>query len=304
MFNAYLTATKYSLLEQARNRFAIGLLLIFTPLWFFMIGQLIPSATVAFKLMGTGALLQVNGHALTVLTAGFNALTLIIGFTMFHSTLKGARFDHRLTLSGYQQPTLMLAKVTALVVVAIAISLYSALVLLAFWRPTEFGLVWLGYFCSALTYGALGLLLGTLINSELAGFFIVIMVSLMDTFLQAPVENPVANKSWLAAFPTYGSMQVAVSGGFTHTVAWSSIGVSLLWFIGFTLLGMLIFWLRTRAWNARGRVAGRVQPQLRAARGKLDVDYDVDYQEEKRPLASVGASVWAGRSPADQRTRP
>jgi hypothetical protein len=265
MANAYLTATKYSLLEQARNRFAFGLLLIFTPIWFLLIGDLIPSATVAFKLMGTGALLQVNGHNLTVLTAGFNALTLIIGFTLFHSTLKGARFDRRLTLSGYRQPTLMLAKVTALVVVAIVVSLYSALVLLAFWRPTEFALVWLGYFCSALMYGALGLLLGTLVKSELAGFFIVIMVSLMDTFLQAPVENPVANKGWLAAFPTYGPMQVAVSGGFTHTVAWSSIGVSLLWFVGFILLGLLAFWLRTRAWNARGRVAGAATPQFSAS---------------------------------------
>ena len=265
MFNAYLTATKYTLLEQARNRLAIGLLLIFTPLWDFLFNQLVPGTPVAFKLMGTGAFLQVNGQYLTTLTAGFNALTLIIGFTLFNATLKGARFDHRLTLSGYRQPTLMLAKVTALVVVAIVISLYSALVLLAFWRPTLFALVWLGYLCAALTYGALGLLLGTLINSELAGFFIIIMVSLIDTTLQAPVENPVANKSWLAAFPTYGPMQVAVSGGFTQTVAWSSVGVSLLWFIGFILLGLLVFWRRTRAWNAHGRVAGQAHPQLRAA---------------------------------------
>src|SRR5579883_1042731 len=102
MANAYLTATKYSLLEQARNRLAIGLLLIFTPLWDFLFGQLVPGTPVAFKLMGTGAFLQVNGQHLTILTAGFNALTLIIGFTLFHSTLKGARFDHRLTLSGYR----------------------------------------------------------------------------------------------------------------------------------------------------------------------------------------------------------
>src|SRR6185437_11799881 len=102
--------------------FALGLLLVFVPLWFFAIGSMIPNDPVAFKLASTGALLQVNGHQLTVLTAGFNALTLIMSFMIFAATLRGREFDRRLTLSGYAQPMLLLAKLTALAVVALVVA--------------------------------------------------------------------------------------------------------------------------------------------------------------------------------------
>ncbi len=250
---AYVTATKYALLEQARNRLAFGLLLIFTPLWFFLFGSIISDAPVAFKLMGTGAFLQVNGHNMTVLTSGFNALTLIVGFTLYSFTRNGSRFDRRLVLSGYRQPVLMAAKVTALMGVAAFVSLVTVLIMLLFWRPTTFGIVLLGYVCAALIYGALGLLLGVLVESELVGFFLIIMISLIDTSLQAPIENPLANKRFLEYFPSYGPMQIAVSGGFTHTLPGASVALSLAWFVGFALVGLAIFWLRTRAWNGRQR---------------------------------------------------
>ncbi|MGE5285905.1 MAG: hypothetical protein ACM3ML_01625 [Micromonosporaceae bacterium] len=67
--------------------------------------------------------------------------------------------------------------------------------LLAFWRPSPAG--WLaitaGYAVMAVTYGALGLLLGVLVRGDLEGFFLIIMGGLMDTFLQNPLGNPLAN---------------------------------------------------------------------------------------------------------------
>ena len=246
------TATGYSLLELARNRLAFGLLLIFVPMWYALLASLITAQPAAFRFDATGALLQVNGRDLTVLTAGFNALTLIVGFLIFASTRKGSRFDRRLVLAGYPQLTLLLAKVTALVFASGVIALYAGFVLLAFWRPESFALVWLGFFCAALAYGTLGLLMGVLVTSELAGFFVIIMVSLMDTFLQNPVENPVANKPFLKAFPSYGSMQVGVAGGFTHSFPGVALLVALAWPLGFAAMGLSVFWWRTRP---RGQTA-------------------------------------------------
>lgn len=240
------TAVLYSLLELSRNRLAFGLLLVFVPIWYALLAALITTQLVAFRLDATGAMLQVNGRNLTVLTAGFNALTLIAGFLIFASTRKGGRFDHRLVLAGFPQVTLILAKMTALVVASGAIALYAGLVLLAFWRPESFALVWLGFFCAALAYGTLGLLLGVLVTSELAGFFIIIMVSLMDTFLQNPVENPVANKPFLKMFPSYGSMQIGAAGGFTHNAPVVALLVALAWPAGFAAIGLSVFWWRTR----------------------------------------------------------
>ena len=120
-----------------------------------------------------------------------------------------------------------------------------------FWRPESLAAIWLGYLLDALTYGALGLLLGALVSSELAGFFLIIMISLMDTLLQAPIENPLANKDFLAALPSFGPVQVAVSGGFGYGVPWSSVLLALAWFGGFALIGLLIFWWKTRIWSTQ-----------------------------------------------------
>ncbi len=253
MIRSYMTSLRYALIEQARNRFALGLLLVFVPLWDWLFGQLIPADLVAFKLQITGAYLQVNGHDLTVLTSGFNAITLIVAFMIFTATRRNAAFDRRLALAGLPQTVAIAAKTTAIVVVATLVSLYATIVLQLFWRPEAFGAVWLGYLLDALTYGALGLLLGVLVSSELAGFFLIIMVSLLDTTLQAPVENPLANKDFLAGFPSYGPMQVAVSGGFGHGVPGGGVALALVWFVGFALTGLMIFWWRTHAWNPQAR---------------------------------------------------
>src|SRR5215469_5713095 len=144
MRHQWLVAVRFALWEHARNRLAIGLLLVFVPIWYLVIGEMIPDTPVAFKLMSTGALVQVNGHYLTLVTAGFNALTLIIGFMLFAVTLRDATFDRRLVLSGLRQAPLILAKVTALVVVAAVIAAYATLVLALFWHTGTLPFIWLG----------------------------------------------------------------------------------------------------------------------------------------------------------------
>jgi hypothetical protein len=147
----------------------------------------------------------------------------------------------------------MLAKLTGMVVVSALVALYATLTLLFFWRPPSLTLIWLGFFGAALIYGALGLLIGAVVTSEIAGFFLIIMVSLLDTFFQNPVDNPLANNSSLRYFPSYGPTQISVGGGFTHSVTGYGLSSAAAWFIALALLGLICFWLRTRAWNAGGR---------------------------------------------------
>jgi ABC-2 type transport system permease protein len=250
---AYLTAAHYALSELTRNRFAMGLLLVFVPLWYFLLGALFDNTAVAFKYAATGNMLQVNSHNLTLLTAGLNTVTLIVGFLLFAQTRAGAPFDRRLVLCGYRQFVLLLAKLTGMVVISALVALYAALALLFFWRPPSLPLVWLGFFGDALIYGALGLFIGAVVTSEIAGFFLVIMVSLLDTIFQNPVDNPLANKPMLRYFPSYGPTQIVVGGGFTHGVTSYGLAYTGVWFVALALLGLLCFWLRTRAWNAGGR---------------------------------------------------
>ena len=41
---AWLTSARYALIEQGRNRFALGLLIIFVPIWDWLFGALITDA--------------------------------------------------------------------------------------------------------------------------------------------------------------------------------------------------------------------------------------------------------------------
>jgi ABC-2 type transport system permease protein len=118
--------------------------------------------------------------------------------------------------------------------------------LLAFWQPLALALVLLGFLGAALAYGALGLLLGVLVSNELAGFFVIIMLSLIDTFLQNPIGNPTANKAIVEFFPSYGPTQIAVAGGFAHLMPWTELGLSLLWPLAFVAIAFVVFWWRTR----------------------------------------------------------
>ena len=53
------------------------------------------------------------------------------------------------------------------------------------------------------------------------------MGSLMDTFLQNPLGNPLANKPVLEWFPSFGPTQFAVVGAFSHTALWQYLALGL-----------------------------------------------------------------------------
>ena len=49
MRGPWFTALRYALIEQARNRLAFGLLLLFVPLWYALLGGLVPSDALPFR---------------------------------------------------------------------------------------------------------------------------------------------------------------------------------------------------------------------------------------------------------------
>jgi hypothetical protein len=246
-FAQFPTAWRFALRNQTRNRLAGLLLVLFVPVWYLLMAALAGHQALSFKLFATGQVLTVDARSLTLITAGMNALTLITGFAVFAAIRRTLAFDQRLVFAGYRQPTLIAAKTSA--IVAVAVAGYTAAVLLAFWRPGLAG--WLAILAAfaviALTYGALGLLLGVLVKGDLEGFFLIIMGSLMDTFLQNPLGNPIAGKPILEWFPSFGPMQFAAGGAYGHTALWGHLLLGLAWTAAFTAAGLLIFRIRTRS---------------------------------------------------------
>jgi ABC-2 type transport system permease protein len=241
------TAARFALIEQTRNRLAGLLLVLFVPAWYATMVGIVPHDPLKFRLYSTGSLLHVDGRHLSLITAGLNALTLIVGFAVFAAVRRALGFDRRLVACGYRQTSLIGAKGVAVLVVSAAVGVYATAVLLLFWQPSLGGIaaIALAFVVIALEYGALGLLLGVTVKGDLEGFFLIIMGSMMDTFLQNPVGNPVANKPALKFFPSFGPMQFATAGSFPHTWHPAYLALGLLWALGFAGLGLLIFWART-----------------------------------------------------------
>lgn len=242
------TALGFALRNQSRNRMAAILLVAFIPIWYALMQAMVGHQELTFKLFATGALLSVDGGRLTLISAGLNALSLIVGFAVFDAIRKTLAFDRRLVFAGYRPGRLVAAKTLSVTIIGIAVAGYAALVLLAFWRPSprEWAAILIGYAVIALTYGAFGLLLGVTVRGDLEGFFLIIMGGLMDTFLQNPLGNPLANKPILHWFPSFGPMQYAVGGAFAHTSLWHHLLLGLAWAAAFAGLGLLLFWRKTR----------------------------------------------------------
>jgi len=237
-------AIRLSLAGQVRNRFAWVLLVAFVPVWYLLIGSMISHRAVAFTLRATRITLAVDGHDLTLITAGLSSITLITGFVVFAAVRRARAFDRRLVLSGYRPGALVTAKSCGALVQATAIGAYAAAIMLVFWRPAGVWAIAVTFMLAAATYAALGLLVGVLVRGDLEGFFLLIMISMLDTFLENPVDNPLANKPLLEFFPSYGSTQFAAAGAFGHQVLASMAAVSLAWTAGFALLGLIVLRLR------------------------------------------------------------
>jgi len=247
-YRQFPTAVRFSLRNQSRNRLAAILLVIFVPVWYLLMKAMIPDTALSFRVFANASMVRVDGRDLSYITAGLNALSLIVGFAVFAAVRRTLAFDRRLVWAGYGQATLIGAKSLAIALVAAAVSVYASVVLLVYWRPSvaAWAAILAGFTVIALTYGAFGLLLGVLVRDDLEGFFLIIMVGLFDTFLQNPIGNPLANRPVLRYFPSFGPTQSAVGAAFDRVWLWKYLLLGLLWAGVLAILGLCIFIGKTR----------------------------------------------------------
>jgi ABC-2 type transport system permease protein len=253
------TALRFELRNQARNHLAWMLLGLFIPAWYLFMALLVSHKPLHYKLFSSGVVVHADGRELSLITAGMNSLTLIVGFAVFVAVRRALPLDRRLVFAGYRQTLLVAAKAAGMILVAAAVAAYASLVLLAYWRPSPagWGAVLVSFAVMAAEYGALGLLLGVLVKGDLEGFFLIIMGGLIDTFLQNPVGNPVANRPLLEYFPSFGPMQFASGVAFDGATQWRELGLGVLWAAAFLTAGLMVFRWRTHVRTHPGAGAQR-----------------------------------------------
>ncbi|WP_330286316.1 ABC transporter permease [Streptomyces sp. NBC_00576] len=241
------TAVRFALIEQLRNRLALVIVVFFIPLWITLGYKVTASDPVRFFVRPVKRSITMDGNVISQMSGALHALGLIVGFMMFIATARSASFDRRLVLAGYPRLCLALAKFTALVLAAAVVAVYGAAWMRVYWRPQQLLLLAVGLFVGALIYGGIGVMLAAGLRSELAGMFLVIMISFIDLSLQNPIANPAADSPLLRFFPAYGAMQTVVTAGGLHVVPWHELALGILWAMGMVGAGMTAFGLRSRS---------------------------------------------------------
>ena len=184
------------------------------------------------------------------ITGALQAIALIVGFMMFVATTRSAPFDRRLVHAGYPWFGLAMAKVATLVVLAVAVAVYATAWMQFYWRPAQFVLLAASMFLVALIYGGIGIMLAAVLRSELAGMFLLIMVSFIDLGVQNPIATPVAGNPLLRVLPAYGAMQSAATSVGLQLIPWSYLALGLCWAAATTAVGMTAFMLHSRSHRA------------------------------------------------------
>jgi ABC-2 type transport system permease protein len=243
------TTFRLSLVEQKHNRFAIALLLGYLPAWYGIIAAL-SAGTIQFKLRAFDVLVITSQLRLSLLTGMLNATTLIMGFVGLTVMRQSEAVDQRLVLCGHSRAALVLGRLVALGLASLAVAVYATGVLALFFPVRHFAVVAAGTFVAVAAYVAIGMLAGVLLPGDLEGFFFVIMLSIVDTFMQNPIGSAAANHQVVEFFPSYLPMQMAAAGALTDRAAWWQFWAGLGWAGGFGALVLVAFWYRTRTARA------------------------------------------------------
>ncbi|MEU9236146.1 ABC transporter permease [Streptomyces subrutilus] len=235
------TATRFALVEHARNRFAMLLVVLFVPAWITVVHLVVATAPIGFRLKATGIVLRPGADQLMQVTGALNAITMIAGFLMFASTFTAGPFDRRLNMAGYPLRHLVLAKLTTLVVASAALAVYATALLACFWVPQRPLVLVAAMFCDTLTYGAFGVALGALLRREVEGMFVIAMISTTDLILQNPVYSAGADSSFLRLLPSYGAVQASTAAAFSGAALPAYLALQLAWFVAAALIDLLAF---------------------------------------------------------------
>jgi hypothetical protein len=256
-WTAFTELLRCTLLGHLRNRLALALAVAFIPIWIAVARLCTSDQVVNIRLDAISAPISAPASQMGQVASALGAITMVAGFITFTETFQSRQMDRRLLLAGYPRLPMLLAKLAAVALTAILLALYTTILLWISLPVRHAFPLALALAGAGLVYGGIGLLLGSLVRGELEGFFLIIMLSLVDTGLQNPVFNTLMDVAGVSALPLYGVNQLALSSALTPHSAWSHGLLSLTWSATTGALALLVLHSHRPShspWSRRTRV--------------------------------------------------
>ena len=214
-WTAFTELLRCTLRGHLRNRLALVLAVAFIPIWIFVARLCTSDHVVRIWLDAISGSVSAPASQVGQVASALGAITMVAGFIAFTETFQSREMDRRLLLAGYPRLPILLAKLAAVALTAALLALYTTILLWISLPVRHAAPLALALAGAGLAYGGIGLLLGSLVRGELEGFFLIIMLSLVDTGLQNPVFNTLMDVAGVSALPLYGVNQLALSSALT-----------------------------------------------------------------------------------------
>lgn len=243
------TSTRLVATDLARNRVALGLLLLVPTAFYALVYATTGARPISFRLSGAGdALLTGIERDVSLLFVGLAAVGGLSAFLAFTLVLRPAAADRRLVFEGYRPWELLAAKALTMAGAAGVLAVYLTALLPVFFRPSRATGVFTGFLLTSLLYGALGLAVGAAVRRELEGIlFILLLVNIDAGWLQNPVfYGHSHNRALIRLLPGHHPGQVAMLSAFTHRGLGREAAASLAYTAVVLAAAGFLYWRRVR----------------------------------------------------------
>ena len=169
------------------------------------------------------ALSQVAGLLKVILSpnmgtalAALWATAFLSGIMGFYMIVGAREADRRLVRAGYSTFEIVSLRLTAVALLGIIATTTSYLVLLTQLTPKDYLLTFAVLYLASIIYGAIGILIGSLIPGELEGSFALLFFFTMDAFIGSPLFG--TKLDILTLLPTHYPSQIlsAMTAGQAH----------------------------------------------------------------------------------------
>ncbi len=235
--------------DLARNRVAVGLLLLIPIVFYALVAATTGDRDIAFELAAAGRrLLTENERHLSLLFIGMVSISGLSAFLAFVLVLRPLGADCRLVFEGYRPVELLAAKLCVMLGVAVAVAVYVTALLPIFFRPARATGVFLGFVSTSFVYSTLGMVIGAVVRRELEGILLILLLVNVDAgWLQSPVFYADArNRALIRILPAHHPTQITLLAAFTRNDLAPEAGAAL----GYAVVGLIaaavLYWLRVR----------------------------------------------------------
>ncbi|PSP80503.1 ABC transporter permease [Halobacteriales archaeon QS_1_68_20] len=242
------TAFVVGVKERLRNHVLMSLVL-YLPIYFIaLINFVAPGDEIPLWVKVDGLVISISKPMPEIYTVLMTPMVcaLVAGIAGMFMMQSGEENDGRLVLVGYRSWEVITSRLVLLGVISLAVIVTSLVVMMFFLTPSLVGWFVVAMLVAGLTYGMIGVLVGSVLNT-LGGMYAMLFAPMLDILI---FQNPMITRgnpdAWMTFLPGYYPLQIAFDATYTEQIAAADVGWAVAYLGATTILATLAFHHKTR----------------------------------------------------------